>query len=607
MDDNRILITKIEIKNFRSIRRAVLDVKNYNTFVGLNDAGKSNLLKALNLFFNDQTDYQEQFNFKLDFSYLFPKKTHNTKEIKIKITFLIPKGYRDSGKITWEKTWRTNGYFKDRIIDSDGQELHARSRVPGALRQIRFRYIPAVKSKEYYKGLLADLYLSVSSSLDSPLKKSISNFSNTLRNYTSEISKNALKHLGITSRLSIPENLSEIFKALEFITSDKDRNLNIDLEKRGDGIQARHIPFILKYIANEDQKSRSKGSTKIVTIWGFEEPENGLELTKAFDMAEEFLDYSNDIQMFITTHSPAFYLNKDSENSKVFYVSKDDNEGETLYLDNYKKAMITRKMGLMPLVAPFIKEAQIKLRKAEAEIRNTPFTDVDSIMVEGMYDQKYLEMAINQYSHNNLYNKIKSKKLKIITKPEEGGCEKIVNLAKAWIYANNKSKLYIIFDRDKAGESANKELNGFVKEFKHEHEKKRGKALPIKNSFWEYTDAMKEANNRNKIHLYVEVEDLLSLTFWDGLLGKNYIEEKSYDTLNCILKGMTSKNESLDALTDKLGNQYPELKYLVKYKPIDQKKKQIFNLAQKIYNESEKDALLKNFEPTVRKLEEYFQ
>lgn len=55
--NNRIIITSIRIKNFRSIKNALIKVKDMNIFVGLNDVGKSNVLKALNLFFNGNTDY----------------------------------------------------------------------------------------------------------------------------------------------------------------------------------------------------------------------------------------------------------------------------------------------------------------------------------------------------------------------------------------------------------------------------------------------------------------------------------------------------------------------------------------------------------------------
>lgn len=98
--------------------------------------------------------------------------------------------------------------------------------------------------------------------------------------------------------------------------------MNSSLTARGDGIQSRHIPIVLKYIAQEDQKSRNKGSMKVCTIWGFEEPENGLELSMAFKMADEFDSYANDIQIFITTHSPAFYMKKVKANPRVFLCQR---------------------------------------------------------------------------------------------------------------------------------------------------------------------------------------------------------------------------------------------------------------------------------------------
>lgn len=61
--ENRISICSIRIKNFRSIRNAYINLDRMNIFVGLNDVGKSNILKALNLFFNNNTDYDTKFDF----------------------------------------------------------------------------------------------------------------------------------------------------------------------------------------------------------------------------------------------------------------------------------------------------------------------------------------------------------------------------------------------------------------------------------------------------------------------------------------------------------------------------------------------------------------
>ena len=50
-----MVIREIQIKNFRSIRNMTISARKHNVIVGLNDVGKSNILRALNLFFNNQT------------------------------------------------------------------------------------------------------------------------------------------------------------------------------------------------------------------------------------------------------------------------------------------------------------------------------------------------------------------------------------------------------------------------------------------------------------------------------------------------------------------------------------------------------------------------
>ena len=91
----QVKITEISIKNFRSIVNMNIDV------------GKSNVLKALNLFFNNETDYNEKFAFESDFSQLFPQKSKKAKEIVIKIIFEVPQIYKGmvsmSGKNDGEK------------------------------------------------------------------------------------------------------------------------------------------------------------------------------------------------------------------------------------------------------------------------------------------------------------------------------------------------------------------------------------------------------------------------------------------------------------------------------------------------------------------------
>ena len=68
-------IERITIKKFRSIVDSTFYASNITVFVGENDVGKSNILKALNLFFNNQTDVDQVLIFLLIIrDWLFPPK-----------------------------------------------------------------------------------------------------------------------------------------------------------------------------------------------------------------------------------------------------------------------------------------------------------------------------------------------------------------------------------------------------------------------------------------------------------------------------------------------------------------------------------------------------
>lgn len=63
-----LLIKEIEIAYFRSIYKfSVTGCQDLNIIFGRNDAGKSNVLRALNLFFSGETNLGQQFNFPRDF------------------------------------------------------------------------------------------------------------------------------------------------------------------------------------------------------------------------------------------------------------------------------------------------------------------------------------------------------------------------------------------------------------------------------------------------------------------------------------------------------------------------------------------------------------
>lgn len=597
---NKVSIKTISIKHFRSITSVNISADKLNIFVGLNDVGKSNILKALNLFFNGETDYNQGFVFEKDFSKLFPEKNKKAKEIEIKITFDIPKNYKDSGEYIWTKSWRQQGIVKDEIASKQGGTIPSRSKIPNLLKKITFRYVPAVKSSDYYNFLLIELYKAVSSAVDSPLKIASNEFSQTLRKYTSSLSKLLLEHIDLKSELSLPENFSEIFEMLMFNTQNTDSNIQIPLQLRGDGIQVRHIPIILKYIADEDYKKlNSRGAVKITTIWGFEEPENGLELRKAFEMADEFYGYSNDIQIFVTTHSPAFYSKKEEVGVKILFVKKNPETKNTIAATSPDIKFINESLGLMPIVAPYIAEKNKQICQIKELWKNEPLIDEPTIMVEGITDKKYLEMAIDSLSIN-LKSKLENNELRIITREKNGaGTTLIKNLVFAWLHSGNKSKMMAIFDRDEAGKSAIDSIKEY-RPYQEQNNKTHVIAVPLEPS--------DNIINLYKVNFNIqyEIEHLLSIETWEKAIRKKYVSARTSKELLISCNRNLKRNESIDSIMEEKISNEKIRETIANYNPHKDKKAQFCDMVEKLYEKQEIKNIFDGFQKTIIKIEDYF-
>lgn len=595
--ENHIKIQSISIKNFRSLRRANIKVDDFNIFVGMNDAGKSNMLKALNLFFNDNVDSDTPFDYSHDFSYLFPKKSKEAKTITISIQFFIPESFIDGGIYTWKKVWNSNGKIIDEILNEHKQPPMPRSRIPAALQRIKYRYVPAVKSPDYYKTLLANMYASVSASLNSGLIDAIDTFSDALGGYTQSITLDVSKRLKLSSQLTIPGDLQEIFKALIFRTNRNLDGITVPLTSRGDGIQARHIPIILKYIANEDQKSRNRGSTKVTTIWGFEEPENGLELSNAFALADEFIEYAQDLQIFVTTHSPAFYMKRAENGVKIFYVEKISNQSdETSIIAEKSNTRIADAMGLMPLVAPFIAEQAKKLEKAQEIYSKNILTDTPTIMVEGETDVEYLKLAIRHLSPA-LQQLLNEQKLRIIYKFDGAGTTQICDWSLAWIYSGFQSKVYILLDHDEAGIKARSEI------VSSEAYKGRHNSLSIKVATIKPSENIIQLYDK-KIKFLYEIEHLCSSDVWMSWKVSGLVSLRSDKEMHNMFDGLVPRNQTLDSVIDDLVEDISVRDTILIFEPGKLKKKHMVSDLEKNFGET--PLAFSGFFRTIGDIESFF-
>jgi len=382
------IIEKIEIKNFRSFGNRVKEkveitnIKDLNIISGANDSGKSNILRALNLFFNKHTDLNCFFDSEKD---LFKKDDLDADDVSqqmttIKIHFLNPKNKnknKEASKVFLpEKFWvsrkfkknceysdfdQTSGLetsFKKEKGKNWNQFLEDEKLKPatkGSLNHqlttffnsIQFHYIPAIKDASYFSHLYGELQQTLWKEKNSDLLKKKEGFENsiqsTTQNLMSEFKSIANIEQNFTPLFKLPQDLINLFKTLDISTG------KVDLTLRGDGIQAKLIPEMLYFIAKKEQSLTTNTTTKGAKakkyfIWGFEEPENSYEYKNAQLLANRFKEvFSKTAQIFLTTHSFNF-ISTEGTNISTYRVWKDDS------IDSSKITFIKRNsQGILKL------------------------------------------------------------------------------------------------------------------------------------------------------------------------------------------------------------------------------------------------------------------
>ena len=464
------MISEILIRNFRSIASANIKANWITTLVGANDAGKSNVLRALNLFFNGETNPEEDFEFIRDYNQFAPARARKAPQIEIAITFDLPEGYQredQPSQIVWQKVWRREGEVRnlEKRSFSDGQPFPARSKIPALLDRIRFTHVPAIKDKAFFADLQGRLYDVLSSVAEKPLKDSAGAFQTQLGEQLKGLLETLRIAFGAEATMRLPENLREIFENLEINSGE------IPLSRRGDGIKVRHIPMMLRFIAQKQDDLFTRGGVRYTHIWGFEEPENNVEMSAAFAMGDEFLDLieeSDRFQLFVTTHSPIFYRldqqrPKAAEWITAHFVSK---SGSETVMTTRAPDEVDESMGLMPIVAPYIAEARRRYDDIGAQlvaIREIAEQRCPTIFVEGDSDRIVLMRVWP------LLSGMDGDRVNICAGGEAyGGASALRSRSLAWMLTvrhrpvADRVKAAAVFDNDPSGNSERVSLGGEI-------------------------------------------------------------------------------------------------------------------------------------------------
>jgi len=529
------MIRLISIKNFRSIQTQVAPIEEITTFVGQNDAGKSNILRALNLFFNGVTDHKTSYNFKSDFNINAKTYKQRAKEVIIELGLKLPKTYRRDGfpdTVYWKKVWREGGEhtsseeIKYCTIKNNRftkkTDFPARSKIKSLLDNINFIYIPAIKDKNFFIDLQGKIYDVLAQTAESDLHSSANNFEAKIQNEFTELLTAIDSTFNNSNSITLPQNLRSIFETLEFNSN------NIPLSRRGDGVKIRHIPSMLRFIGD---KSGNRHNTLITPqIWGFEEPENNVEFSSCFALNKQFIEAAkNNIQIILTTHSPAIYNIgegvEDLPNLKAarFHVSKCQDTGST-ELSLIDDDNLHQKLGFMPLIAPIIavqekkwfeeKQKQTEtIRSLEKELTTHK---QHRIFIEGKSDMGIFSKVVSVYTPD-LLNKVHFDLKGNNCANSATDKAKAFHLLQKHNKEQDKLKGFLILDNDAAGNECKQKIDDFLKDSKTQNNI-RVSLLPKPPQVY---NLVKEGFN-----VVADLEACLPEHVWEHALSKGWLEEK---------------------------------------------------------------------------------
>jgi len=475
------LISKIEIHNFRSFEKIILPVKEINIFSGINDVGKSNILKALNLFFNGQTDFLKPLKFEDDYNKVARARMIRSSKMKqlIKIRIFInpPPTYQTlatEDNLYIERQFDRNGFIIERFSTKD--DIKKKASIKRLINKIRYIYIPALKGEEvlqYLLSLIGEQQL-ISDKDISSLNESIARKTNDLKDILEK------SGIDISTTFGLPTLLSDFWQKLSVKTqyeefeklesdikgSNGDRGLNpsqfsITLLNRGEGIKSKYIPPLLQWL---DKNDKSK-----MFIWGIDEPENSLE----FDLADKlarlyFNEYALNNQIFITSHSLAF-INppKDIKIKPKRFKFLKDSFGRTQWqdLDDLFEKQNTLELmgglGILLAQKEFIEEyRKITKEKDELETKITQYVK-PILIVEGKTDKWIIEKSwAKLFPSIDIPFEIYPSGLYLNINESEGNADQVKRTIELSSPMINNDKIIIgLFDNDREGNEKFSGLN----------------------------------------------------------------------------------------------------------------------------------------------------
>ena len=314
-----IIVSEVRIRGFRSIRQIELPgLGNSTALAGLNNCGKSNVLRALNAFFTGETDPGGPLDVDRDFYRFGPKG--KAKVIEVEVHFKLPESFKLGTRLkdveaflggsdfSIGKRWRRDEPFPTYLKDGTEVALQDRQKIDQFLQRINFRYVPnRVLPIDIIRG--EHRGFRACSDEDFQLRQKAprrpSKFCMTLRPPSSKRSRNGSSRrypdLG-DLELATPASWAEMAFAFGYRITQS--GVETQDTEQGSGIQSL---LMLETLYLIDRDYFQHFGWRQAAIWAVEEPESSLhsslEARIASFLASMARDPKSRLQILATTHS----------------------------------------------------------------------------------------------------------------------------------------------------------------------------------------------------------------------------------------------------------------------------------------------------------------
>ncbi|ATD54099.1 ATP-dependent nuclease [Clostridium chauvoei] len=411
-------IKSVKVHNFRSIKDNIFNMYDYSLLIGENNSGKTNIMTALRVFYED--------NIKFNIDKDFPKFDTDDRESWIEIEYSLEEYENENLKVEYrndDNTLRVRKYLNSEEIDVKTNQSNIYAYENGILSRNLFYgakniaqsklgeliYIPDVsKSSEVlkltgpspFRNLLSYVmkkimksspaYKELACSFDTfnnEFKREVTDEGISLNTLVQDINSN-INTWGINFGIQINAiKEEEIIKSLmSHYIEDINLNNTIDIDNCGQGVQ-RHLIYTLillsaKYQDDSIKKTDFNPNLKLIL---FEEPEVFLHPSQQerLNISLRGLGAEENNQILITTHSNIFVSQNTEDLKNICKVKKSNGISEIYQMNESDlKDLYDDNISIFKYFKEILEQSSDNKLKAEIRKRNlaNEHSNIDDIL-----------------------------------------------------------------------------------------------------------------------------------------------------------------------------------------------------------------------------------